>query len=184
MLFLAGVVAAYAINDSAFLIACIVSALMILYSAVMQNHKYIGNVVVAAGTGLTIIFGASIVGNYLWAGVFAFSAFLANIGRELTKDLEDMGADKGIKRTLPMLLGFEWIRRIVFNVYAIATIAAGTAWTSGIVKGAYFIVLLLAAAVVFFMAWEKLLEKDFRASQRYSKYGMVGSLLAFISVVF
>lgn len=182
-LFAAGIVMAFFINTTAFLIAVLVSLLMVVYSALMQNHKYIGNVVVSLGTALTIIFGASIAGNYLWASVFAFSAFLANIGRELTKDLEDMKVDKGIKRTLPMMLGFHWVRRIVFMAYASAVMVAGTAWTSGIVKGGYFIVLLLVAIIVFFMAWEKLLEKDFRKSQAYSKYGMVVSLLAFISMV-
>lgn len=183
VLFIAGILLALKINQTAFDIAVLVSALMILYSSIMRNHKYIGNIVVAAGTALAIVFGASIAQNYLWAGIFAFSAFLANIGRELTKDLEDMDSDRDSKKTLPMILGFSWTRRIVFFMYATAITVAGTAWASGIVKGAYFIVLLLLCAIVFFMAWEKLEEKQFAQSQKYSKYAMIVSLLAFISVV-
>ncbi len=182
-LFLAGILLALIINQAALDIAVLVSALMILYSSIMKNHKYIGNIVVAAGTALTIVFGAAIVGNYLWAGIFALSAFFANIGRELTKDLEDMGSDRGSKKTLPMLLGFNWTRRAVIFAYAAAIMVAGTAWMSGVVKGTYFIALLLLCAIVFFMALEKLEERKFALSQKYSKYAMVVSLLAFISVV-
>ncbi|GEM_PF-690440 len=183
LFFLAGILIAFAINENAFALACVVSGLLIAYSSIMRDHKYIGNVVVAAGTALTLVFGAAIVGNYLWAGIFAFSAFLTNIGRELTKDLEDMDSDSGLKRTLPMIIGFEWTKRVVFVSYAGAIMVAGTAWAGKIVNGFLFVALLLLAALIFFIAWERLLEKRFGESQKYSKYAMIVALLAFISVV-
>ncbi|VVC00719.1 Digeranylgeranylglyceryl phosphate synthase [uncultured archaeon] len=183
MLFVAGILVAFFTTQAAFLTAILASLMLILYSAAMQGHKYIGNVVVAAGTALTLIFGAGLVGNYLWASVFAFSAFLANIGREITKDIEDLEKDRGSKRTLPMLISFAWVSRIVFSVYAVAIIVAGTAWSSGIVGGWLFIVLLMASTITFFVSWENFTGKNFRDSQKLSKYAMAISLAAFLSVV-
>lgn len=183
ILFAVGIGQALFINTAALTIAIVVSALLVVYSAIMLEHKYIGNFVVALGTAMTILYGAAIVGNYTWALIFAFSAFLANIAREITKDIEDIPIDKGVKRTLPMLLDFEWVKRLVFFLYATAITVAGTAWTSGIVRGWLFIVLLLASTLVFFVAWEQFSEKKFRESQAYSKYGMIVALFAFISVV-
>src|SRR3989339_483334 len=99
ILFLAGNSIAYFINPAAFGIALAFSILLIAYSAVMGRIKFIGNWVVASGTAATLIFGASVWGNYSLAVQFAAAALFANVAREITKDFEDLKADEGFKRS-------------------------------------------------------------------------------------
>src|SRR3989338_49175 len=94
------------------------------YSAFMQKYKYIGNFIVAFGTGFTLIFGASVSGNYFFASILALSAVAANLGRELIKDIEDLKGDKGFKITLPQLLNLNSVSYLVFFYLIIAIISS------------------------------------------------------------
>lgn len=183
LLFMLGIIFAGFINNDTIIIAATVSILLIIYSGLMQQMKYIGNWVVALGTALTLVFGAAIIGNYEVIFLLAATAMFANAAREIIKDAEDLKGDAGNKKTLPMMLGFEKIKKIVLITYAIAIGIAVIAWLLRLITGPYYILFLIGAGALFFNSWELLRAQKFKAAQQYSKYGMVVALLAFLGAV-
>ena len=182
-LFSAGMVFSYAITPAAFFIAGIFAALLALYSAFMQEYKFIGNAIVAAGTAVTLIYGASITGNYGIVIFLALSAFLANMGREITKDIEDMKGDSGRKASTPMMLGKRNAAMLVLLFYVFGMIIAAYVWFAGLVSGIFYPVLIAISGVTFLLAYRQLSNGDAHDSQRYSKGAMFIALLAFLSAV-
>ena len=181
-LFIAGLWLAWLVNETAFIIALAVSILLVVYSALMQRQKALGNFVVAFGTSLTLVFGAAIAGEYVLPSLFAASAFFANVGREIIKDSEQLGADRGVKKSLPMILGFDKIRLAVLGVYIVAALVAFAAWVSGGVQSIAFLAFLIVSAALLYVSWSLFSRKKFAEAQRFSKYAMVAALLAFVAV--
>ena len=182
-LFAVGLIFTTGINYDATLIALFVSILLIVYSGIMQNYKFLGNIVVSIGTAATLIFGATIMHNYSIVIWFAISAFFANIAREIIKDTEDMKGDKGAKKTLPMLIGVSKTGFIVFAAYLLAVLVALYVMIIGIVTGILYPLLLAAASIVFFTSWKFFAKKEYNKAQKFSKLGMAIALLAFLGAV-
>ena len=75
------------------LIACVWVGGLYVYSRQLKGTVLVGNVTVAIMTGLAFPFGALVVGRPglgLYPGLFAF---LANLAREILKDVEDVDGD-------------------------------------------------------------------------------------------
>ncbi|MEK6957496.1 MAG: UbiA family prenyltransferase [archaeon] len=183
LLFAAGIIISLYINSHALAIALGVSALLVIYSALMRQRKFIGNLVVALGTAMTLIYGASIAQSYGTIIFLAASAFFANVAREIIKDAQDIKGDLGEKKTLPMLIGFGEIKKIVLGLYALALGFSLAAWGIGLMTGIYFIILLAVSALLFANSYRLCAQKSFGAAQKYGKYGMIAALLAFIASV-
>ncbi|MFA5358112.1 MAG: UbiA family prenyltransferase [archaeon] len=182
-LFAAGIAISCLINPAALLIASGFSLLLILYSALLYRAKYLGNFVVAAGTAFTFIFGAASASNGITPLIilFALSAMFANLARELTKDFEDIKKDKGFKVSLPMkwpiaaklMALLDYVIAIVFSVFAFALFNLGSIYAA----------LVVAAGVLFCYSASMLFKGKYEKSQRFSKTGMLISLIAYASVV-
>ena len=183
ILFSVGVVLAYFITPVSFFIAATFAVLLSMYAAFIQQHKFIGNALVAAGTAITLIYGASISGNYSIVAIFAMSAFLTNMGREITKDIEDMEGDEGRKTTAPMLIGKEAASMLVLLFYTLGILIAAYAWFAGIAGSVFYIVLVAVSAAAFALAYSQLSRGNAAGSQRYSKGAMFIALLAFLASV-
>ncbi len=106
------VVSAAAVLLSAFInaLSCgiVVGAIVLLYlySARLKGTPLTGNLVVGFMTGMAFVFGGGVVGNAAWGVMPGVFALLANVSREVMKDVEDMVGDrqKGA-RTLPVRFG-------------------------------------------------------------------------------
>ena len=181
LLFSAGVILAYFITPVSFFIAATFAVLLSMYAAFVQQYKFIGNALVASGTAVTLIYGASISGDYSLVAIFAMSAFLTNMGREITKDIEDVRGDKGVKTTTPMLIGKEAASMLVLLFYTLGIIIAGYAWFSGAAGSIFYAVLVAISAAGFALSYLQLVKGDAAASQRYSKGAMFIALLAFLA---
>ncbi|HLD77390.1 MAG TPA: hypothetical protein VJB16_00030, partial [archaeon] len=127
--------------------------------------------------------GASLSGAYQAVLFLAFSAFLANLGRELTKDLEDLEGDRGHKMTLPLLAGKTPVKSIVLFCYAFALAVGLFAGFRFYFEETWFLPLLVLAGVLFGHTGSLVIAGKFRRSQRFAKQAMLLSLLAFASVV-
>ncbi|MFA6269555.1 MAG: geranylgeranylglycerol-phosphate geranylgeranyltransferase, partial [archaeon] len=126
-MFLVGGFVSSLINTTALQIAVIFAALLIVYPLFMNKIKYLGNFVVAAGTAVTFIFGAAANASIPQIIVYIFIiSFLSNMGREITKDIQDLNKDKGEKRTLPMIIGTKLAKLFVAIYYILAIIGALT----------------------------------------------------------
>jgi 4-hydroxybenzoate polyprenyltransferase len=107
------------------LLFLIVSGLLYFYSSTYKRQFLIGNLVVAALTGvvpmLVVIFEAPVLYQYYainavkipdmsiifyWIGGFAIFAFLTTLSREIIKDIEDFEGDVAYGRnTVPVVMG-------------------------------------------------------------------------------
>lgn len=184
LLFSAGILISAFINTHAIAIAGIVSFLLIVYSSLFQGKKYIGNWIVAFGTAMTLIYGASISQNYEIIIFLATSAFFANASREIIKDTEDQEADKGIKKTLPMLINKRQILILIIFFYSIAFLIALVPWITNLIKGAYYLPILFIAGAMFFLSSKLFKANKYSKAQKFSKYGMLLSLIAFLGGIF
>jgi len=102
-----GILISAFLNMSALAIALFSLVLMIYYNTIGKRVGFLGNVVVSVCVSLPFIFGGYAVQNMkllLW--VFAFMAFLSNLGREVTKGITDVAGDTAYKaRTLAVKFG-------------------------------------------------------------------------------
>jgi geranylgeranylglycerol-phosphate geranylgeranyltransferase len=183
LLFAIGIILAFLVNQTAFKIALAFSILLTAYSAFFGKAKWLGNWIVAAGTAFTLVFGASLSGNYSIILFFAASAMLSNVVREIIKDNEDLKADKGYKKSLPMILSHCQILAIIslFSIIALALSLLPFAWN--LFGNKIFLALLLIANALFFTAIFYYAKKKYSSAQKFSKAGMAIALLSFLSGV-
>lgn len=182
-LFGAGIICSFFVNLHAFAIATGFTILLFVYSWQLGKIKPIGNIVVSLGTAAPIVFGATISQNYFLPIVFAATAFFANLGREITKDIEDAKADAGEKKTIAHFLPKKTAEYIVLACYLLAGTIAVSVWVLGKSSGVVYIGLVLFSTALFFYAWIVLSQNDAAKSQKISKRAMLVALCAFVSWV-
>ncbi|HEY7587808.1 MAG TPA: UbiA family prenyltransferase [Thermoplasmata archaeon] len=157
--------------------------LMIAYEIVFKARGASGNVLIAYLVGSLFLFAGLAVYTsdmtpLVRAGVLALLAFLATMGREITKDIEDMAGDVD-RRTLPQRIGAKPAGRI-----ASAALLAGVAlsvlpWLANILHGSYAIVVLVADGMFIYAALHSAAHPS--RAQRLTKYAMVVALGAFLA---
>jgi len=180
-LFLAGnLLAFHFLPRIAFVIAFAFTVLLIAYSMFLSKAKYLGNWVVASGTAFTLIFGASLIGNYPTVISLAIAALFANLARELIKDLEDLKADKGFKKSLPMLLSEKKVKVLIFIYYIIAIISVYVPAMLFSFGNPAFLGLVSIANVLFLYSFVLAAKKNYKRAQTVSKAAMFLALLAFL----
>jgi len=93
-LFSAGIILSGFLNWVCFFIAVFNSALLVGYSAVLQNKVLLGNIAVSYLVGSTFLFGGAAAMNLKLPLMLMLLASLANLSREIVKDLEDIEGDR------------------------------------------------------------------------------------------
>ena len=96
-------------------IACV---LMFSYELFLKQRGFVGNLTIAALTGMTFLMGGAVVSNAEGNAIVALMAMLVSVGREISKDIEDMESDEG-RVTLPMKIGVR-NASIVASIFFIA----------------------------------------------------------------
>ncbi|WP_456481961.1 geranylgeranylglycerol-phosphate geranylgeranyltransferase [Methanopyrus sp.] len=180
--FVVGITLAAAINGVCLAIAVLNSVLLYLYSWRLKGTPLVGNVVVSYLVGSCFLFGAA-VGRRPAPAVWLFVlAFLANLVREILKDLEDVEGDAALGlRTLPVAYG-EGVALRVASVFAVAlAVLTPLPYLDGVVGWRYLILALPAAAIVFLASILAVVGGwDAGRAQRVVKVGMLLGLLAFL----
>jgi geranylgeranylglycerol-phosphate geranylgeranyltransferase len=154
------------------------------YELAFKYRGFIGNLMVAFLSALTFIFGASVVAEpdhegWLTVIVLSLLAFFASLGREITKDIEDMEADRGSRRTYPMEVGTGTASIVAGGYICIAVVLSPTPfWPLDTMGWPYLAVVLVSVA--FFLYSLVLLRREPGRAQHLHKYGMVIALLAFL----
>ena len=124
LLFAVGLLLAYQLNESAFLLAVIAYSVLVIYAWKLKPLPIIGNIMVASLTGTTPLYGAIAVGKIGLAGYLALCAFLVNLAREIMKDIEDIEGDKAKgAKTLPIVWGIKKSAYLA-SVFGMATVVA------------------------------------------------------------
>ena len=183
--FAAAAVASF-ISVFALAVVAINAALMFAYEAALKARGASGNLVISYLVGSLFFFAGVSVYTSSWdplirTGILAALAFVTTLGREITKDIEDLRGDVD-RRTLPRRIGAS---------------RAGTLAAIALVVGVglsflplYYGVLLLGYAVLVVPADGMFIYAALHSaanparSQRVTKYGMVVALAAFLAGAF
>jgi geranylgeranylglycerol-phosphate geranylgeranyltransferase len=180
-LFAVGVALSFLINHAALAIASLTAFLLFVYSASLARLKFLGNFLVAGGTALTFIYGASISDNYALASFLFTNSFFANLAREWSKDLEDLHGDIGRKTTLPMIIGQNTTALAAIVALAVAVIAAFLPFTNGLLHKQTTLALLAVSGALFAWMAFRLVKKDYAGASKWAKYAMLVALAAYVA---
>ena len=93
-LFLTGILISGFINWVTFIIAIINAVLLVIYSYSFQNKVLVGNLSISYLVGSSFLFGGAAMGNIILPLWLLLLAGLANMFREIVKDIDDMEGDK------------------------------------------------------------------------------------------
>ncbi len=153
-------------------------AIIVGYERWLKAEGLAGNLAISWLTGALFLFGGAAVGRLELAWILAALAFLATLGREIVKDIQDIEGDKGFRRTLPMRIGSK-------SAGIAGSISFGAAVTLSPLPyllrwlSIWYVPVVLAAdgifiycALIHFQNPEK--------GQKIAKLGMVVALLAFL----
>lgn len=154
-------------------VAC---ALMLSYEMWLKQRGLAGNITIAVLTGMIFLLGGAVVGNAEMTYALAGMAVLVNIGREITKDIEDMAGDEG-RSTLPMKIGRK-NAGIVAAVFYIAgpVLSVWPLFTDMFTN--WYLLVLVPDAMFIYASY--ILFTNPRRSQKIAKYAMLVALAAFM----
>lgn len=162
-------------------------AFMASYEAVFKRTGLRGNLLIAWLVASLFLFGGLALYPDLPALlpvlVLALLAFLATLGREIVKDIEDVGGDTD-RETLPMRIGTTGAARVAAASFVLAVGLSGlppALQMLGLLPRlglAYLPVVLVADAILIYAARNSTRRPGL--SQRAAKYGMMVALLAFL----
>ncbi len=159
------------------------AAMMYVYESRLKARGAKGNVAIAYLVGSIFLFAGLAVFRtdtepLLRTGVLGLLAFLATVGREITKDIEDMAGDID-RRTLPQKIGAPAAGRIAAVALVAGVALSVLPWALNILAWPYAVVVLLADGMFIYAAFYSAARPAL--SQRVTKYGMVVALIAFLA---
>jgi len=144
-----------------------------------------GNVLVALLVASTFAFGAVAAGapwrawGMLW--LLMAMAFLANVARELLKDVEDAGADAGHRTTLPLQAGAGWTRLLAMVLANAAVLLSMLAFLHPPADWWRPWLLVLLASDLLFVVASARAWMHVGQAQRLLKAAMLAALAAFLA---
>ena len=125
----AGLALASLVNATCLLIAASASLLLFGYALFGKRLPLIANIWVASVSALSFVYAAAVARNWEWSQIRlavlgAVFAFLFHLGREITKDMEDLAGDiaSGAK-TLPVVFGVSVSKTAAAVIFVLLMIA-------------------------------------------------------------
>ena len=181
-----GIVIPFFIAKEAVILACTVVVLLVLYNAVLKrNAGFIGNIVVSLVAAFTIVYGGIATGRLHRTFFPAIFAFLIHLGREITKDIEDISGDKKAKtRSIAITLGVKKSYVIGFIPILILIIITPFPYLFHIYNRFYLSIVIifvdLPLLVSFFIFNKKLDTQNIHKLNNIFKLAMVFGLISLI----
>ena len=117
--------------------------LMRLYSPWLKRAGFAGNLVVSVLASLPFLYGSYAAGRWQSGVPLVLLAIPLHLARELAKDLDDREADRGSRRTIPVMAGVHSARAAIVA----ALIAGALAFGLGVAPQVKSLTLLFAALV-------------------------------------
>ena len=176
MLILSTLLSFLTMDISCIIIVIVAVILMAAYEMMLKQRGFIGNVTIAVLTGMVFLLAGALVGDPMKNIAVGGMAALVSVGREISKDIEDMASDEG-RKTLPMSIGVR-NASIVAAVFYIA--GPVLSWYPIYLDPANYLyyIVLLSDATFFYCAYKVF--SDPRRAEKKAKIGMLLGLLAFI----
>jgi len=176
MLAVSAMLSLLTMDPASIAIVLIAVVLMTGYELALKQRGFVGNLTIALLTAMVFLLAGALVGDWTANIAVGGMAGLVSVGREISKDIEDMESDEG-RKTLPMSIG---VRD--------ASIVAALFYIAGPVLSWYpiylypsnylYYIVILADIVFFYCAYSVF--SDPRKAEKKAKIGMLFGLLAFI----
>jgi geranylgeranylglycerol-phosphate geranylgeranyltransferase len=196
ILFPLGILSAYLVNLTCFLIALITAAFAVIYDVWMKKIKLLGNFFIAYIMAIPFVFGgAMMVEENAFALnlspaiiIISLIAFLSGVGREIMKDVMDYLGDKkkGV-RSFPRYLGVKWSNNIAALFYIIAVVLSFLPFFQSIYLQYYFNyyylgIVLITDTMLLVIALQLLVKKtpDLPFHRKFSLAALFFGLIAFL----
>jgi len=177
-LFLLSVIFAFILGPYALAIVALSLIIMLSYEYHLKRRGLSGNLAIAWLTASLFLFGAVSVGRIYPIWALFVAAFMATLSREIMKDMEDIQADIGRRRTFPMTAGI----KNASTVSAAALVGAiGVSPFPFLLHqfGAAYLAIVIAADSAFtYAAYRQF--SDAGKAENISKIAMYVALLAFL----
>lgn len=169
------------INVESLLVIFLSAVIMVSYERKLKRRGLVGNLQISWLVGSLFLFGGLSVYDQeieaiIKVSILTLLALLATLGREITKDIEDVKGDED-RMTLPMAFGVAesaYFARVAYGIAILLSIALYPAGVFGIL---YLGVVVVANAV--FIATMALVLRSPALSSDISKVAMVMALAAF-----
>jgi geranylgeranylglycerol-phosphate geranylgeranyltransferase len=175
----AGVIAGFFIGvPSGGIIVAAVALLLAYDVAGLKNSGLPGNILVGLFTALLFMLGGVLAGNAAPPAILAALAFLATLGREIIKDIEDIGGDM-LRRTWPMRVGPHRAKISATLILGLAVLLSPLPYLLGVLSFWYLPIVALADLV--FLAALVFLFRSMKNVSRIAKLAMAGVLVAMLA---
>lgn len=175
--FLISIVFTVFLDVISMLIVLIAIILMILYEIKLKKLGLGGNFLIALLTCFLFLLGGAVVRHIEQTAALASMAFLATLGREIIKDIEDMEADFD-RLTLPKTMGIRKAGSVASLSIFAAVALSFQPFISGIFSFEYFYIVLVADAIFIYCSYVQF--QNPKRGQKLMKLGMLVALLAFL----
>ncbi len=180
VLFVAGIALSSLVNIYCLALALLNSALEIAYAWKLKRIALAGNFTDSWFPASSFIYGAFAAGGASLVVVFiALLAFIANAGREIFGDIQDLKGDrKAGAKTLPVIAGEKTANYAATFLVLIAVFLSIVPWLFGLMNLPYLCIIIVADALFVYSVFQEP-EKN----QKFMRAAMVVSMAAFIAGV-
>jgi geranylgeranylglycerol-phosphate geranylgeranyltransferase len=181
----AGLLFSIPLGTVPFLIAAGTACALYLYNARLKRLPLVGNLVVAALTGLAFLYGAVVFDNAMAGVIPALFAFTFNLARELLKDIEDMEGDGrlGIS-TFPLRAGIPATLALVSVLLLVIMSGSVLPWLFSVYNATYLWVVIFGVdsllLVVLFAMWNDRSTGNIARLTLLLKYDMPVGIIAIV----
>jgi len=166
------------VNLWSFAIVVTSIVVMVGYEVLLKAEGLAGNLAISWLTGALFLFGGAAVERMEVAWILALLAFLATLGREVVKDVQDIDGDRGTRLTLPMRVG-RGRAGILASVAFFGAVALSPApYLLDLLSFVYVPAVAVADGIFIYCALIHFADPE--RGQRIAKLAMLVSLVAFL----
>ncbi len=178
-LFLVSLILTAYVNLICFGIALLAIILEVGYALYLHKSLLGKNIIVSFAVALAFIFGGSAV-NQVFSRellILAVLTFIANVAREIIKDVEDIAGDQHTTRkTFPMVFGIKWSNWYASLLLGLVIVLSPSPFLLGIVGTAYLPLCIVTDMILLYAI---LMIKKSTLAQKNIRYAMMVALGAF-----
>jgi geranylgeranylglycerol-phosphate geranylgeranyltransferase len=177
-LFVAAQAMSFFVNMWSVIIVAASVLVMVAYERLLKAEGFAGNLAISWLTGALFLFGGAAVERLDLAWILAALAFLATLGREIVKDVQDIEGDRGTRRTLPMRIGAGRAGAVASASFVAAVALSPAPYLLELLTWPY--VLAVAVADGIFIYCALILFRNPEKGQKVAKLAMLVALVAFL----
>ncbi|NLX47219.1 MAG: UbiA family prenyltransferase [Euryarchaeota archaeon] len=175
--FIVSFLSSLALNLESTVIVALAIVLMLSYEVKLKKDALTGNLEIALLTGMLFLLGGAVVGMMERTYIIALLAFLAILGREIVKDVEDMEGDFD-RNTLPKRIGARNAGVIASLSFLFAVALSPIPYFDGTFGIWYLAGVAFADAIFIYCSIVHF--QNPTKGQRLAKYAMLLALVAFL----